>query len=271
MTEDRDTGVFRYLFIFGLIYSFMANYASNQGMHAISMAMLPADVAAVLFIGEFIGQKEKARNRKTVKGTKKTEGTKSVKYAKKMEAVESTININRLGRPEKTESALQKNAIITAAVTLLIVQLGAQIYAKSVHAFWEEPVWKLQTMIEEGPLKGTVTTEEKAEKYKRLLEDIKAHITKEGPVLFVTDDTWCYLYADAQYGTFSSYLSGGFAQAEEKWRLYFEAHPDKIPCYICIPTAEIDYDWGTEVKRAAEEYGYDVEVSKESYHLYKNK
>lgn len=233
MTEDRDTGVFRYLFLFGLIYSFMANYASNQGMHAISMAMVPADVAAVLLIGEFTGQKEKK---------------KSVKNAKKAGDI-----------------------IILSAAALLLVQLGVQIYAKSVHAFWEESVWKLQTRIEEGPLKGTVTTEEKAERYKRLLEDIKAHIRKEGPVLFVTEDTWCYLYADAQYGTFSSYLSGGFTQAEEKWELYFGAHPDKIPDYICFPVAEMDMDQGAEVKRAAEKYGYDVELSKESYHLYKNK
>lgn len=245
MTEDKDTGVFRYLFLFGLVYSFMANYASNQGMHAISMAMVPADVAAVLLIGEFTGQKEKTRNRKRAKGTEKT---KSVKNAKKAGDI-----------------------IAVSAAALLLVQLGVQIYAKSVHAFWEEPVWKLQTRIEEGPLKGTVTTEEKAERYKRLLEDIKTHIRKEGPVLFVTEDTWCYLYADAQYGTFSSYLSGGFTKAEEKWELYFGAHPDKIPDYICFPIAEMDMDQGAEVKRAAEKYGYDVELSKESYHLYKNK
>ena len=245
MTEDKDTGVFRYLFLFGLVYSFMANYASNQGMHAISMAMVPADVAAVLLIGEFTVQKEKTRNRKRAKGTEKT---KSVKNAKKAGDI-----------------------IAVSAAALLLVQLGVQIYAKSVHAFWEEPVWKLQTRIEEGPLKGTVTTEEKAERYKRLLEDIKTHIRKEGPVLFVTEDTWCYLYADAQYGTFSSYLSGGFTQAEEKWELYFGAHPDKIPDYICFPIAEMDMDQGAEVKRATEKYGYDVELSKESYHLYKNK
>jgi len=225
MTKDRDIAVFRYLFIFGLIYSFVANYASNQGMHAISMAMLPADVAAVLMIGRFYEQEEKAEGRKK---------------------------------------------IVTAAVlSLLAVQLLTQIYAKAVHAFWEEPVWKLQTVIEEGPLKGTVTTEEKAEKYKRMLEDIRTHIKKEGPVLFVTEDTWCYLYADTQYGTFSSYLSGGIVQAEEKWRLYFEAHPDKIPGYIYFPVSEMEEDRGEEVLRAAEAYGYDAELSEESYHLYK--
>lgn len=227
MTEDKDRSGFRYLFLFGIAYSFMANYASNQGMHAISMAMLPAVVAAVVFIGRFAAQEM------------------------------------------KTGEKPQRRIMAASVIALFIVQLGMQIYTKAVHTFWEEPVWNLQTVIDEGPLKGTVTTSENAARYAGMLEDIKTHIRKEGPVLFVTEDTWCYLYADTEYGTFSAYLSGGFAQAAEKWELYFEAHPDKIPDYICFPIAEISYDWGAEVKEAAEKYGYDVELSKESYHLYK--
>lgn len=230
MTEEKDKDVFRYLFVFGILYSFLANYASNQGMHAISMAMLPADVAAVLFIGKFASQE--------------------------MESLHG-----EMGRKGKRMPVL--------FILLFTVQLGMQIYTKAVHAFWEEPVWKLQTVIEEGPLKGTVTTERKAERYASVLEDIKTHIRKEGPVLFVTEDTWCYLYADTEYGTFSSYLSGGFLQAAERWKLYYNAHPEKIPDYICFPVAEISFDWGPEVLEAAEEYGYEVEVSKEAYHLYK--
>jgi len=227
MTEDKDRGSFWYLFVFGIAYSFMANYASNQGMHAISMAMIPTVVAAVLFIGEFMAQEM------------------------------------------RTEKKLQKNVIMVSAVLLFTVQIGMQVYTKAVHAFWEEPVWKLQTVIEEGPLKGTVTTSQKAERYASVLADIKTHIRKEGPVLFVTEDTWCYLYADTEYGTFSAYLSGGLNQAQEKWKLYFEAHPEKIPDYICFPVAEISFDWSAVVRKAAEEYGYEVELSKESYHLYK--
>lgn len=229
MTMDRDRKTFLYLFVFGTAYSFMANYASNQGMHAISMAMLPADVASVLFIGRFVGQ-------------------------------------------EREMQEEQGRGLLTAAVSfLMIAQIGVQVYAKAVHAFWEEPVWKLKTEIGEGPLKGTVTSAEKADRYMGMLEDIKAHIRKEGPVLFITEDTWCYLYADTQYGTFSSYLSGGFEQAGQKWRLYFETHPDKIPYYIYFPAEQAEGDWGIAVREACEDYGYGVERSKESYHLYRNK
>lgn len=227
MTEDRDQGVFWYLFVLGFAYTFMANYASNQGMHAISMAMLPAVVASVLFIGKFVEQEM------------------------------------------KTEERRQRIIVAVSVVLLFAAQFGMQIYTKAVHAFWEEPVWKLQTVIEEGPLKGTVTAQWKAERYESILEDIKTHIRKDGPVLFITDDTWCYLYADAEYGTFSAYLSGGFGQALEKWKLYFEVHPEKIPDYICFPIAWFDYDWSWIAKEISEEYGYDVELSEISIHLYK--
>ncbi len=229
MTEYKDGKTFWYLYIFGFAYSFMANYASNQGMYAISMAMLPADAASVLFIGKFVQQERE---------TEEEQGRK----------------------------------ILTAAVVFLFTaQIGTQVYAKAVHAFWEEPVWRLQAVIGEGPLKGTVTTDEKAVRYTRMLEDIKTHIKKEGPVLFITEDTWCYLYADTQYGTFSSYLSGGLEQAAQKWKLYFEAHPDKIPYYIYFPAGQADGGWGITAERVSEDYGYDMERSEESYHLYRNK
>jgi len=224
LTERRDRKTFAFLYIFGLLYTFMANYASNQGMHAISMAMLPADIASVLFVGQFLKQESGGKTR------------------------------------EKT--------VLAAAVLLFSVQLGMQVYTKAVHTFWEEPVWRLDTQIMEGPLKGTVTTKEKAERYQTQLTDIKAHIRKDGPVLFATKDTWCYLYADAEYGTFSSYLSGGLLQAAERWQVYYEAHPEKIPYYIYIPKEESD-DWGTEVPDRAEEYGYRLEESENAYHLYR--
>lgn len=229
MTEDRDKRTFYFLYVFGLLYTFIANYASNQGMHAIAMAMIPTDVAAVLFIGKFVAQE--------------------------------------WGNCETAKNGW-KRLIVVSAVLVFVAQLGMQVYTKAVHAFWEEPVWKLHTVITEGPLKGTVTTKEKAEKYQETLEDIKANIKKEGPVLFATKDTWCYLYADAEYGTFSSYLSGGLTQAAERWEVYFEAHPEKIPYYIYIPK-DTDSEWNMEMQEIAEANGYDVVESQEAYHLYK--
>lgn len=240
LTKERDKKSFAFLYIFGLLYTFMANYASNQGMHAISMAMMPADAAAVLFIGTFLKQETE-----TLSGTE--------------------IREEAFGRREQRTG---KGLLTTAVALLLAVQLGAQFYTKAVHTFWEEPVWRLDTQITEGPLKGTITTKEKADSYQAQLDDIRTHLTKDGPVLFATKDTWCYLYADAEYGTFSSYLSGGLSQAAKRWQVYYEAHPEKIPYYIYIPKEEAG-ETAAEISGKAEEYGYRMEESDNAYHLYK--
>lgn len=235
MTEEKDSRTFWFMYIFGFLYTFIANYASNQGMHAISMAMLPMDVASVLFIGRFLRQEQEI-----------LDGTKS---------------------EGKARTRIELLTIVSVGL-LLVTQLGVQIYAKSVHAFWEEPVYKLDTEITEGPLKGTVTTKEKAEEYLEKLEDIKLHMKKDGPVLFATKDTWCYLYADADYGTFSSYLSGGLEQSAGRWETYFAAHPEKVPYYIYVPK-EDGSEWETAIYEDGEKYGYSIVESEKAYHLYK--
>lgn len=249
MTEKREKQQFICFYVFGLLYSFMANYASNQGMHAISMAMLPADVASVLFIGSFVAQE----------------------YSECTETVGTAEKKTRAGQGKtkgKTARGRGVRCTVSAAVCLLVIQFGMQVYTKTVHAFWEEPVWNLDTKITEGPLKGTVTTKEKAEDYGEKLEDIKVHLKKDGPVLFAGKDTWCYLYADAEYGTFSSYLSGSMEQAAERWQVYYEVHPEKIPYYIYIPK-ENSEEWTGRLQQDAPDCGYRIEESETAYHLYK--
>ncbi len=225
MTKQKDVQSFAFLYVFGIAYAFMANYASNQGMHAIAMAMIPADVAAVLFVGRFLAQE-------------KEHGVKACRVC-----------------------------VFSSAIVLFVVQFGMQIYTKAVHTFWEEPVWKLQTCIEEGPLKGTVTTKEKAERYQTKLTDIREHMSKTGPVLFAGKDTWCYLYADAEYGTFSTYLSGGLKQAAKRLEVYYEVHPEKIPQYIYIAKADVE-EGMEDIVQTAKHYGYWVEESESAFHLY---
>ena len=239
MTEEKDSRTFWFMYLFGGIYTFIANYASNQGMHAISMAMIPMDVAAVLFIGQFAAQEQ-----------------------------ESDRDAEAAGKQERKKKPGSEWVVTASVILLFVTQLGMQAYTKAVHAFWEEPVQQLDTVIEEGPLKGTVTTKEKAEEYEEKLEDIKQHLKKDGPVLFATKDTWCYLYADTEYGTFSSYLSGGLQQSAERWDTYFEANPEKIPGYIYVPK-ESGSDWEDTIYEDGENYGYRVEESEKAYHLYR--
>lgn len=241
MTKEKDKRTFYFLYVFGLAYTFLANYASNQGMHAIAMAMIPTDVAAVLFIGKFAAQEL---------GAKASGGS-----------------IEAMQKDEGKSAGGLRWLLCGSVILLFVTQLGMQIYTKTVHTFWEEPIWKLDTVVTAGPLKGTVTTGEKAEEYEKMLTDISLHIEKNGPVLFAVKDTWCYLYADAEYGTFSSYLSGGLEQASERWEIYYDAHPEKIPGYIYVPK-DGEEAWETSIFEAAETAGYRVEESELAYHLY---
>lgn len=249
MTEEKDSRTFWFMYLFGGIYTFIANYASNQGMHAISMAMIPMDVAAVLFIGQFAAQEQK------------NDGDAGAKREKRQ-------NAEAVGKQERKKKPGSEWVVTASVILLFVTQLGMQVYTKAVHAFWEEPVQQLDTVVTQGPLKGTVTTKEKAEEYEEKLEDIKLHLKKEGPVLFATKDTWCYLYADTEYGTFSSYLSGGLQQSAERWEMYFGANPEKLPYYIYVPK-ESGSEWEDTIYEDGENYGYRVEESEKAYHLYK--
>lgn len=221
MTRRRDKSIFLFVYVLGILYSFFANYASNQGMHAIAMTAAVTNFASVLMIGRYAEQELEGKN---------------------------------------------KALPIAACILLLIVQTGVQAYAKSVHAFWEDGISSLDARVAEGPLKGVVTSREKAGAYAERLADIRPYAEKdEGVILFVTRDTWCYLYADMDYGTFSPYISGSEEAAAERWRAYYEVNPDKIPDYIYIPK---DTEWDIAgMDKEASQSGYRIRETAGGYHL----
>jgi hypothetical protein len=50
LTEKKDTRIFIWGYLFGMAYTFCLNWASNQGMFAISMGMVLADVSGIYFL-----------------------------------------------------------------------------------------------------------------------------------------------------------------------------------------------------------------------------
>ena len=138
----------------------------------------------------------------------------------------------------------QYSAMLSIGIALLLLcsQLVSQCYAKSVHAFWEPSVSALTETVSDGPLKGVRTTKEHADAYEARLSDISSYKEGSGPVLFLTSTPWCYLYADREYGTYSSWLSSlstadpaaSAARLQERLGRYYELHPDKLPTQIYI-------------------------------------
>lgn len=145
---------------------------------------------------------------------------------------------------ETRTNAQKYSAWLTIGICIMmfVSQLGMECYSKSVHAFWEPSVAELTTTITSGPLKGVRTTKEHAADYENLLNDIDAYTEADGPVLFITSTPWCYLYADAEYGTYSPWLSSlstadpeaSAKRLSTRLGRYYELHPDKLPSQIYI-------------------------------------
>lgn len=152
-------------------------------------------------------------------------------------------------------------AMLTVCLVCLLLsaQLVSQCYAKAVHAFWEPSVSSLNVRICDGPLKGLYTTAEHADAYNKRLADIPDYRNSQGPILFITSDPWCYLYADTEYGTYSSWISSmstsdpasSMQRLEQRLGTYFSLHPDKIPVQIYIAKEDL---WDDSVLSAQTSY-----------------
>lgn len=218
LTRKKDHRVFLFLWCLGMLYAFCLGAASNQGENAICMGMPAAAVGSVLLIWEFI--KEQLDSAKTIP---------------------ANAGSRRFTTP----------LVLCVAALLFLSQLGAECYAKAVHAFWEPSVSALDMKITEGPLMGVRTTKEHADAYNTLLAEI--HDYRNGssePVLFVTSSPWCYLYAGRPYGVYSSWISTFSARTGTGMELlldrlgdYYRLHPDRIPTDIYIAKNDIWPDY----------------------------
>lgn len=145
---------------------------------------------------------------------------------------------------ELREAKVRYAAMLSTGIACLLLtsQFASQCYAKSVHAFWEPSVNALNTTISAGPLAGVCTTPEHADAYNRRLSDISAYRDAKGPVLFITSDPWCYLYADTEYGTYSSWIASlstsdpvsSMNRLNLRLNTYYTLHPDRLPVQIYI-------------------------------------
>ncbi len=233
LTREKNHRVFLFLWCFGMLYAFCLGWASNQGDNAICMGMPAAAAGSVLLIHDFV-----------------------------MESL-APLPEQTTGRAGRFTAPL----VICTSLLLLLAQLGAECYAKAVHAFWEPSVSALDTQLTQGPLAGVITTQEHADAYRTLLAELDGYredkaAGKKGPVLLLTSSPWCYLYVDRPYGTYSSWTTfySSSAQNSEELLLdrlgdYFYLHPERYPADIYIAKndllplwtpggAEVDADGG---------------------------
>lgn len=93
---------------------------------------------------------------------------------------------------------------------------------------------KIDTVIQEGPLKGIYTAKEAADIYYLLLKDLDViKKNSDGPVYIFGLFPWMYLYLDLPYGTYTTwFVDADFFTRQLK---YWDMFPERIPDYIYIP------------------------------------
>lgn len=241
LTRKKDHRVFLFLWCFGMLYAFCLGWASNQGENAVCMGMPAAAVGSVLLIWEFVKEQLDAAKA----------GCTGAGKASAAKAGASGTELNDMVGAAAGSRRFTTPLVLCVAALLLFSQLGAECYAKAVHAFWEPSVAALDTEIAEGPLMGVRTTKEHADAYNTLLAEIRGYRNGSAePVLFVSSAPWCYLYADRPYGVYSSWISTfsagtgvGMALLLDRLGDYYRLHPDRIPTEIYIVKNDIWPDY----------------------------
>lgn len=92
-------------------------------------------------------------------------------------------------------------------------------------------------VIDEGPLKGTITDKKINDSYNKVINDMnKLEPLEDSSVLCCgTSTPLAYLYLDVEYSTYGPYF---FDMDYDRYKLYLEKHPDKYPNVVYYETLE---------------------------------
>lgn len=161
--------------------------------------------------------------------------------------------------------------------TIVILQLFSQIYIYGNHVFWEEGPKALVSEIDQGPLKGVCTTEEKKEEYNRNYENLK-YIkdnyarTEENILLFKEFPSGYLIVDNMRMGAYSAWLSDVAKDLnDERIQTYYEYHPQKTPQIIYIDEESAMVWEFEEWIDYSEKNGYELECfANGAYFLWRN-
>ncbi len=232
LCDKKPREMFASLFILGIIYSICVHVQSNQYFYIIAVALASSNVASYIFLSQLLREMK--------------ENPDNITYA---------VWLKRLS--------------FVLVAFMIFLQGAFQLGAKSRHVFWEGEPDTLTAKIEQGPASGIYTNDGNADKYNRLYKDItEAYGNKEkANLLVLSQNTWLYLAADMDYGTFSAWLSGENSNALKRLEDYYTINPDKKPKYIFVP---IDSKWDmNQIEQLASSQGYVMKQAENSYQFEK--
>lgn len=250
LTKNKNRGLMAGLFLLSVVFSFACCIASNQYFYIVSCALVAANVASIIFIGlvvkEMLTEKE---------------------YEDEKHVLLFSYDKKKTTKSYFSSSKKLAGIVATMVMILTILSQGClQIIVKSTHVFWELEPQYLTTTLSGGPADGLLTSEANAQNYQAILSDLQKNFSasKEENVLFLSNNTWAYLAADMNYGTYSAWTQGGGLEtAVLRLNQYYSFNPDKIPNYVYIPKADnpdlnviTSTFWGKDYKLTASKIAY---------------
>lgn len=145
---------------------------------------------------------------------------------------------------------------------LIVGQLCSQIYLLRNYVYYEDNRSELTSEIEEGPMRGVLTTEAKKRIYAIDYENISGIKDLDGKNLLIFNEApEGYLIAQTvRNGGPSGWMCDYKSLDDRKLQEYYELHTDKIPDIIYV-NMEFESGWNDEKWRQwCEDHGYVREV-----------
>lgn len=211
LSEKKDKGLFVFLWLIGLLYSFCLDISSDFAPWTSAFGFAVSAIASILFIKNIIDemQKQIADNR----NTKQNEG----------------------------KNKIIQQITIVFLVSTLALQLTSQFYMNAsltknnMEYLIDPPSKKLNVLIETGPLKGLRTTTRAEKLYSVVIDDLSViKEDGEGAVLVTNNYAWCSLYLNMPYASYNPFITDWFVANQYRLPKYYELHPDKTPSYIYV-------------------------------------
>lgn len=121
-------------------------------------------------------------------------------------------------------------------------------YLRLFFTWFDEPVWKLDTKMTEGPCRGIYTTAETAQNYQDFLSAINlCGITSKDKVLFLPISALPLMASDGKIA--APYVTR-FAVDSTELAAYYDSHPHKLPEKVIITDCENGEYFGDEADTA---------------------
>ena len=173
----------------GLLYSYCLHLSSNQCFLAISSASTVASVGSLTIVGQYVSELC-------------------------LEDVKASV----------------KKLVVGVVVAVMVLQVSTQTFMRYESVFWDANMNEITMKVTDGIEKGIVTSETLYYNYYdclKILDEVREY--QGDKVLFLSENTWYYLYSEKEMATYSAWLSGVNKYTLDRLDTYYGINPHKLP------------------------------------------